>query len=197
MITYDKEFDATNEILISRPVLEENIGRIGALEARVRELQTEHGYQMRQMDLSYETKVKQIHAGYIGAIEELKRKNETMENEHVQVTQNMNVTITTMKREQEENVEKLENHYNEKLIVEYEKGQHLEEVIKKLRNDYERQLADLGQSKAETEERITNDFLNQLKEKDVSIDEVRLEMISISHFKLKHIKHFNYVQMRS
>lgn len=172
IIKFDKEFDATNEILISRPILEQYIKYISELQTRVKELQTEHSYQLRQIELQNETKAKQIHSGYISAIEEMKRKNEMGELEHLQEIDNLKATISDLKIEHDENMQKQEHNYNEKLIIEYGKCQHLEEIIKKLRNDYEKQLTDLRQAKKDSEKEITDDFLNKLREKDVHIDEV-------------------------
>lgn len=44
----------------------------------MKELETEHSYQMRQNDAVHTLKMKDIHAGYCSAIEELKIKNEVL-----------------------------------------------------------------------------------------------------------------------
>lgn len=72
----DKEFKPTTEILISREDLQDKLNQIKDLQVRMRELQTEHAYQMRQNDVVHDLRMKDIHEGYCSAIEELKEKNE-------------------------------------------------------------------------------------------------------------------------
>lgn len=66
----------SSEILISRQILEDKMDQIKNLTLRMNELETEHSYQMRQNDALHFLKMKDIHAGYCNAIEELKLKNE-------------------------------------------------------------------------------------------------------------------------
>lgn len=73
-IKYDHA--TSNEILISRQILEDKMDQIRNLQLRMKELETEHSYQMRQNDALHSLKMKDIHAGYCNAIEELKLKNE-------------------------------------------------------------------------------------------------------------------------
>lgn len=70
------ELATANEILISRLILEDKMDQIRNLQLRMKELETEHSYQMRQNDALHVLKMKDIHAGYCNAIEELKIKNE-------------------------------------------------------------------------------------------------------------------------
>lgn len=69
---------SSNEILISRQILEDKMDKINNLTLRMKELETEHSYQMRQNDALHTLKMKDIHAGYCNAIEELKLKNEVI-----------------------------------------------------------------------------------------------------------------------
>lgn len=75
-IKYDHS--SSNEILISRQILEDKMDQINNLSLRMKELETEHSYQMRQNDALHSLKMKDIHAGYCNAIEELKIKNEVI-----------------------------------------------------------------------------------------------------------------------
>lgn len=69
---------SSNEILISRHILEDKMDQIENLKLRMKELETEHSYQMRQNDALHSLKIKDIHSGYCNAIEELKLKNEVI-----------------------------------------------------------------------------------------------------------------------
>lgn len=79
-----------------------------------------------------------------------------------------------MKAGHETFVQKLESNYNEKLINEYDKYLRLEEKMARMRMDYEKRLADLAQAKKDSEETITNTFLQKLREKEVCVEEVSM-----------------------
>lgn len=171
-IKLDKEFKASQEILISKGDLMEKISMIKDLQTRMHELETEHAYQMRQNDALHNAQLKEVHEGYCGAIEELKEKNEQLEMEHVQEINNINVEINKNKNAHEQFVQKLEASYNEKLIVEYDKYLKLEDKKMKMRNMYEQQLFELGNAKKDSESSITNFYLDKLREKEVQLEEV-------------------------
>lgn len=95
-----------------------------------------------------------------------------METDHVQDVNALNLQIADMKTSHEEFVQKLEFNYNEKLINEYEKYLRLEEKMEKMRHKYVKELEDLTDAKKESETNITNDFLDQLKQKQVQLEEL-------------------------
>lgn len=75
-IKLENEESTSSEILISREILEDKMAQINNLHLRLKELETEHSYQMRQNDALHSLKMKDIHLEYCHAIEELKIKNE-------------------------------------------------------------------------------------------------------------------------
>lgn len=79
-----------------------------------------------------------------------------------------------MKLDHEEFVRELEANYNEKLIYEYEKFLRLEEKMEKMRRNLEKELDDLAAAKKASEEKITNEFLEKLEEKQMQFDEVTI-----------------------
>ncbi|KAG5880638.1 hypothetical protein JTB14_037290 [Gonioctena quinquepunctata] len=104
---------------------------------------------MRQNDALHSLKMKDIHAGYCNAIEELKLKNEQMEGEHIQEINNINAQISKMKADHEIFVQKLEASYNEKLILrELSQNTSKEhELIKQqIEDDADREIYELKES---------------------------------------------------
>lgn len=95
-----------------------------------------------------------------------------MEADHVQEINHINLDIANMKTAHEEFVQKLENNYNEKLINEYDKYLRLEEKMEKMRLKYEMELQALATAKKESETNITNDFLEQIRQKQVQLEEL-------------------------
>ncbi|KAJ8986164.1 hypothetical protein NQ317_005638 [Molorchus minor] len=161
-----------SEVLIARTVLEDKLEQINTLHLRMREFEAEHTYQMRQKDTLYQQQIKDIHTTYCAAIEDLKIKNEQMETDHIQEINNINQEIQKMKIDHEMYVQKLEDHYNEKLIMEYEKFHAYEAKMEKLLRASEERYEQLKKDKAASEEAITNDFMEQLREKDYTYEEL-------------------------
>lgn len=95
-----------------------------------------------------------------------------MELDHIQEINSINVDIANMKTGHEEFVQKLEFNYNEKLINEYDKYLRLEEKMEKMRQKYEKELEDLANAKKESETQITNNFLDQMKQKQEQLEEL-------------------------
>ncbi|XP_060521926.1 cilia- and flagella-associated protein 57 [Cylas formicarius] len=175
----DKEMTSANEILISKQILEDKMDKIANLQLRLRELETEHLYQMRQADALHSLRMKDIHSEYCHAIEELKIKNEQMEGEHVQEINTINSQISKMKMDHELLVQKLEASYNEKLIVEYKKFARHEEKTEKLLEEQRRRYEALEKLKAESEESVDHKNRAMLGEKDQIIDELRDKMATL------------------
>lgn len=171
-IKIDKDFQPSTNILISRQILEERIVQTNNLQIRLRELESEYAYQLRQNDVVNNLRMKEVHSGYCQAIEELKEKNQQLENEHVQEVRNINEDIKQMKADHERFIRELEANYNEKLIFEYEKFLRLEEKMEKMRRYYEQELQTLRTQKKDSEEMITNSFLVKLEEKEIQIEEL-------------------------
>nr|XP_023027258.1 cilia- and flagella-associated protein 57-like [Leptinotarsa decemlineata] len=170
-IKYD--LSSSNEILISRQILEDKIEQIKNLQLRMKELETEHSYQMRQNDALHSLKMKDIHAGYCNAIEELKIKNEQMEGEHIQEINNINAQISKMKADHELFVQKLEASYNEKLIVEYNKFVNFETKMDHMLKEAEVRYQILKKAKEESEEALNLEFREKLKEHETRYAELK------------------------
>lgn len=97
-----------------------------------------------------------------------------LEAEHAQEISHLNVQISEVKSSHEDFVNKLELNYNDKLIYEYDKYLQLEDKLTLVRKSYDKQLEDLGNDKWQSEEKITNEFLSKLQEKEVQVEEVIL-----------------------
>ncbi|XP_066140488.1 cilia- and flagella-associated protein 57 [Euwallacea fornicatus] len=178
-IKLDKELSSCNEILISREILEDKMDRIKNLQLRLKELETEHTYQMRHNDAIHSLKTKDIQSEYCHAVEAIKIKNEQMIITHIQEINNITNQAAKMKVDHEVFVEKLEESYNEKLIVEYKKYMILEEQMHQMLKGQQEQYEALKKAKSDSEETITNNYLALTKEKDGLIDELKEKMMKL------------------
>ncbi|XP_050501847.1 cilia- and flagella-associated protein 57 [Diabrotica virgifera virgifera] len=163
---------SSSEILISKQILEDKMMQIRNLQIRMKELETEHSYQIRQTDALAASRLKDVHKEYCNAIEELKLKNEQMEAEHIQEINNINAQISQMKSNHELVLQKLEATYNEKLIAEYEKFVSYENKMNRMLADVNMRYTELQKAKDESEAAITEDYEIKLQEAKLLYDEL-------------------------
>uniref|UniRef100_A0A6P7GU18 Uncharacterized protein LOC114346472 n=1 Tax=Diabrotica virgifera virgifera TaxID=50390 RepID=A0A6P7GU18_DIAVI len=167
---------SSSEILISKQILEDKMMQIRNLQIRMKELETEHSYQIRQTDALAASRLKDVHKEYCNAIEELKLKNEQMEAEHIQEINNINAQISQMKSNHELVLQKLEATYNEKLIAEYEKFVSYENKMNRMLADVNMRYTELQKAKDESEAAITEDYEIKLQEAKLLYDEVSFDV---------------------
>ncbi|CAF4793044.1 unnamed protein product [Pieris macdunnoughi] len=172
-IALDKDFAYSKEILISKKDLQEKINSINLLSTRMSELETEHTYQLRQAEATQAEKLKEVHEGYCAAIEELKEKNEQMENEHTHEIGMIQQDIAKLRSGHERTLQALEADFNIRLISEYDRYQSLEDKTARMRKDYEERLEQLAESKRQALREINNMFEAKLEEKDLLLQELQ------------------------
>ncbi|XP_053620233.1 cilia- and flagella-associated protein 57 isoform X1 [Plodia interpunctella] len=166
-IALDKDFSYSKEILISKKDLQEKLNSINLLSTRMSELETEHTYQLRQAEATQAEKLKEVHEGYCAAIEELKEKNEQMENEHTHEIGMIQQDIAKLRSGHERTLQALEADFNIRLISEYDRYQNLEDKTARMRKDYEERLEALAESKRQALREMTTMFEARLEEKDM------------------------------
>lgn len=171
-----RDLPYTNEVLISKADLEYKIETIKNLTVRMRELETEHAYKLRQIDIQHNDKLREVHQGYCEAITELRDKNEKLEEDHINEINNINVEIVKMKMAHESAMQQMENNYEAKLIIEFDKYQAFEERTNIMRADYEKQLKDLEKRDAEELEKTVAKYEALLYERKVQLEELSDEM---------------------
>lgn len=95
-----------------------------------------------------------------------------MESGHTKVLNKIHEEIAVMEVKHEQFVKQLEASYNEKLIAEYDKYVALEERLNRIRNDYKKELDDLAQAKTDSENAITTEFLQKIKDMKIQYEEL-------------------------
>ncbi|XP_037969047.2 cilia- and flagella-associated protein 57 [Plutella xylostella] len=172
-IALDKDFAYSKEILISKKDLQEKINAINLLSTRMSELETEHTYQLRQAEAAHAEKLKEVHEGYCAAIDELKEKNETMDNDHTHEIGMIQQDIAKLRASHERTLQALEADFNVRLIGEYDRYQNLEDKTARMRQEYEDRLQVLADSKREALRELNEMFEAQLEEKDMLLTELQ------------------------
>lgn len=171
-----KDFKYSREVLISRGDLEEKIQTIKDLSTRMRELETEHAYHMRQTEVQHNDTLRDVHQGYCEAIEELKEKIDKLQEDHTNELNNINVEIVRMKATHEEAMQQMEISYDLKLITEYDKYHMFEDRNNSMRENYEKRLEELEQDRVTELEKLTTSYEAQLHERAIQLEEAHEEM---------------------
>lgn len=171
-----RDLPYTNEVLIGKGDLEEKIHSIKNLTVRMKEIETEHVYKLRQIDVQHNDKLRDVHHGYCEAIKELRDKIEMLQEEHINEINNINVEIVKMKATHEEAMQQMENNYEAKLITEYDKYQAFEERTNAMRENYEMQLKNLEKRDAEELQRTVTKYEALVHEKKLQLEETVDEM---------------------
>lgn len=176
IVKITRDLPYTKEVLIGQGDLEDKIQTIKNLTVRMRELETEHAYKLRQIDIQHNDKLRDVHEGYCQAIKELRDKIEKLQEEHINEINNINVEIVKMKTAHTEAMQQMESNYEVKLIMEYDKYQKFEERTTIMREDYEKQLKDLAKCDAEELQKTVTKYEGSLHEKKVQLEEAADEM---------------------
>ncbi|CAL7949933.1 unnamed protein product [Xylocopa violacea] len=171
-----KELKYTNEVLISRRDLEEKIQTILDLNVRMRELETEHAYKMRQVEVIHNDKVRDIHQGYLQAIEELRDKISRLQEDHKNELNAINVEIVKMEEKHEETMKQMETNYDAKLIMEYDRYLALENLMNTMRQNYEKRLEETERHGVEELQKAVIKYETLLHEKKMQLEDSQDEM---------------------
>jgi len=171
----------TKEVLIGQEDLEDKILLIKNLTVRMRELESEHAYKLRLIDVQHNEKLRDVHHGYCEAIKELRDKIEKLQEDHITEMNNIHVEIVKMKTAHAEVMQQTENNYELKLIMEFDKYQAFEERNNLMRENYEKQLEDLEKRDAEELQKTMTKYEGMLHEKKIHLEEVSDEMAHKEH----------------
>ena len=167
----------TNEILIARNELEEKLQQINDLSIRTRELETEHTYKMKQIEVQHNDTLREIHQGYCEAIEQLKNNIEQLQEEHLHELNNINLEITKMKAAHEKQIQQMAISYEAKLITEYDKYHKFEEKNNLMCEEYEKKLEMLEKSKDLTIQQLISKYEELIQEKNAALEEAQEEFV--------------------
>ncbi|XP_026024824.1 cilia- and flagella-associated protein 57 isoform X2 [Astatotilapia calliptera] len=158
----NKHIVHTEEILITKSDLEEKTQHMLEMKMRLEELQMENEYQLRLKDMNYNEKLRELSDNFVQQIESLKTSQQTeMEKQECENQQNSAELI--MKHSKE--LKDLELSYSQKLIVEHEKYQDLQQKHQRMQEDYEKQLKSAEDRKIQAVEELTKMYEAKLQEK--------------------------------
>uniref|UniRef100_A0A668W0X1 EML-like second beta-propeller domain-containing protein n=1 Tax=Oreochromis aureus TaxID=47969 RepID=A0A668W0X1_OREAU len=161
----NKHIVHTEEILITKSDLEEKTQHMLEMKMRLEELQMENEYQLRLKDMNYNEKLRELSDNFVQQIGTLKTSQQAMktEMEKQECENQQNSAELIMKHSKE--LKDLELSYSQKLIVEHEKYQDLEQKHQRMLEDYEKQLKSAEDRKIQAVEELTKMYEAKLQEK--------------------------------
>uniref|UniRef100_A0A3Q4HXN8 Cilia and flagella associated protein 57 n=1 Tax=Neolamprologus brichardi TaxID=32507 RepID=A0A3Q4HXN8_NEOBR len=161
----NKHIVHTEEILITRSDLEEKTQHMLEMRMRLEELQMENEYQLRLKDMNYNEKLRELSDNFVQQIESLKTSQQAMKTdmEKQECENQQNSAELIMKHSKE--LKDLELSYSQKLIVEHEKYQDLQQKHQRMQEDYEKQLKFAEDRKIQAVEELTKMYEAKLQEK--------------------------------
>lgn len=122
-----------DDILISRKDLSSKVHEISALENRLVEQQEEFMFKNQQGSSLYSDQMKEINEKYEENLLDLKRQNATIQASHIDEMNEMNTTLVNTNEQHRLVLKQNQAKFNEKLIIEYEKQEALENALKEMK----------------------------------------------------------------
>lgn len=166
------------DVMIPRRVLLDRIETIAELQRRIEQQIAEFQYQLRQGAAFHSEQLRDIHSGYCAAIEDLKDKNDTLQQQHIEEFNIITENIAETKDLHSKALIDLETDFHEKIIIEFEKSASIKKQMDDMREDYELKLRKSAGCLQDTIEALETDFKKQLQERQELIRQLMKEMES-------------------
>ncbi|XP_069559333.1 cilia- and flagella-associated protein 57 [Brachyistius frenatus] len=155
----------TEEILVTKSDLEEKTQNMLELKMRLEELQMENEYRLSLKDMSYNEKLKELSDKFTQQIESLQKTQQVMTTEMEKRDRENREDCAEVKMKHSKEQKDLELYYSQKLILEHEKLQDLQQKHQRMKEDYEKQLKSAEDGKTRAVVELTQVCEAQLEEK--------------------------------
>ncbi|CAH8541499.1 unnamed protein product [Heterobilharzia americana] len=172
----EKEIEWTEEILITRSDLEEKNSIMSELKTRVEELKMENEYQLRLKDMNYNERIKELTEKFIQEMETLKTKNQLLKTEKEREDTHHQIQLQEIIEKHSQELQNLESISNQKLIIEYEKYQDLQNLTQRKEAEYEKQLHDMEVSKERLLNETTEFYESKIHDKNTAMENLTREL---------------------
>ncbi|CAG5122075.1 unnamed protein product, partial [Candidula unifasciata] len=160
----EQDFAWAEEILISHKELVEKNMTLSDLSSKIEEVRKESQYQLNQKDIIFNEKITLLTETFITKMERLKIKNQVIQNDKELEVQEHEEAIENLNKAHTEEMEHLEDSFNQKLVQEFEKFQVHQSKIVTMQEDYEKQLAEVENNKEKALEALTEYYEKKLQD---------------------------------
>nr|CAH8853750.1 unnamed protein product [Trichobilharzia regenti] len=172
----EKEIVWAEEILITKSDLEEKNLIMSELKTRVEELKMENEYQLRLKDMNYNERIKELTEKFIQEMETLKTKNQLLKTEKEREENHHLVQLQEVIEKHSQELQNLESISNQKLIIEYEKYQELQNLAQRKEIEYEKQLNDMETNKERLLHETTEFYESKINDKNIAMENLTREL---------------------
>ncbi|XP_014102441.2 cilia- and flagella-associated protein 57 [Bactrocera oleae] len=172
----DTDLLRSQEVLIPRNILHEKNEQITNLEIRLRQQAEEFQYQLSQNEIFDGQQLAEVHRSYCQALEELKKKNNEIEQRHTEEMNQITFQINDLRDEHKKQLNNLADQYSERMLIEYQKFSNLRDSMLALRENYENKLKTSAGILQDTVEGLETDYKRQLDERKELIRGLMKEM---------------------
>ncbi|CAI9739337.1 ciliaflagella57-likeassociated and flagella-associated 57-like [Octopus vulgaris] len=148
----------SEEILLPAEELKEKMCSISKLKSRVEELSQKNEYTLQLEDNDFNEKIKEIGENYSQEIENLKLKNEIIEEEIVKEKSRHDKKMSEIINGHCTQIESLCSTNEEKLMVEYAKQKELEDKLTELEKEQKQEIQQLELTQVSFETRLTDEY---------------------------------------
>ncbi|CAJ1051853.1 cilia- and flagella-associated protein 57 isoform X1 [Xyrichtys novacula] len=174
----------TEEILVTKSDLEEKNQNMLELRMRLEELQMENEYQLRLKDINYNEKIKELSDKFTQQIESLKTIEQALMTEMEKQKREHQESSAEVTLNHSKELTDLELSCSQKLIVEHERSQDLQQNYERMQEDYEKRLKAAEESKTRVLEEVTQLYEARLQDKTQLLAQCQEE----SQEKVRHYK---------
>ena len=133
------------------------------------ETKTESEYQLRLKDNKYAEEARVLKKKFNADISDLKQVIHKLENDKANMQEEQINKIQSLNDDHERAIADVSEQYKAKLIVEYQKYDHLEEMYHQLRKSYDKKMEDLELSTKKELQKMQADFDKQLAANEAEV----------------------------
>lgn len=169
VVTFHEKIFYTMEVLIGTVELVEKNGRIEELSLSMKELKSNHEYDIRQIQNQHEEQLTDIHQSYTEIITSLRQKITELEELQVEDLSRFSIEVAQLKNNHEKLIRKMETNYETKLRTEYEKYDGLVKESETMQENYEKQMEEFEKMKTAELQEIVERYTEIIEKKEANI----------------------------
>jgi cilia- and flagella-associated protein 57 len=172
----EKDSFYADEVLVTKPDLEEKNAIINSLKTRFENLKMENDNQLCLKDVNFDEKIKQVTEKFIQEIETLKINATVLKTDKEKEIQRHIEDMEATRKTHAKDLEDMENSQNTKLTLEYQKIEGLERSTANQQAAWELLMKEMQVGKDKALQELNFHFDGQLREKQQEMDMLREEI---------------------
>ncbi|KAI3388189.1 hypothetical protein SNEBB_006235 [Seison nebaliae] len=158
----DREVTWAEEILITKSDLEDKNSKIHELEQKIIDEKTDHEYQLGRKEMNHKEKMDSLSDQYMHELESLKTNIQVLKTDKEKENVHYNDVLADTNKKYQELLQEMQSTNEQKLRLEYEKHQELQNKNQHLQEDYERRLQTMEHKRESDLQQLHNLHQNEI-----------------------------------